>query len=199
MLPAKFARPWSASGSTNTLGETSLVLPKGPYELSVSANGFKKWSMRIESEAHLNQVIRAKMALAQQPPQGHLTIKVTDQTGAVISGTQIGILSPPSMAKPVLAVTDANGEVAVDLPPGHYKITGVAQGFRRWVQPVDVKSESNQSVAVTAVVANDGCGVCVTVQEPEIPLEPNDSSIAIPLEPVRNLILPARPYRKKHS
>ncbi len=60
----EFGEPWSASTSTNTVGEAALGLPKGNYVLSVTAKGFKKWSTRIESGAHRNQAIRAKMVLA---------------------------------------------------------------------------------------------------------------------------------------
>jgi hypothetical protein len=64
-LPGKFARPWSVSSITNTLGEVTFFdLPSGNYILSVSAKGFRKCSAHIEGGTGLNQTIRAKLAVA---------------------------------------------------------------------------------------------------------------------------------------
>jgi hypothetical protein len=61
-LPDNFGGHWSESTTTNTLGEASLDLAMGDYVLSVTANGFRKWSTKIVAGAHLNQAIRAEMA-----------------------------------------------------------------------------------------------------------------------------------------
>ena len=65
-LPGKFGWPWAVSSITNTLGEVSFGLPSGEYILSVTADGFKKWSEHIDGGTRVNQTIRAKLVVA--PP-----------------------------------------------------------------------------------------------------------------------------------
>jgi hypothetical protein len=98
----------------------------------------------------------------------------------------------------VWATTDSFGEVAIDLDPGHYALSGTAPGFQRWIRPVDIVAGSNQSIDIIAVLSVNPCGVCVQPDMQNIPTEPDDLPVFIPLLPTHNLVLSAASTRKRH-
>jgi hypothetical protein len=99
------------------------------------------------------------LAAAQQPPQTHLTIQVTDQTAAFIPGARIEInpglghvLTVEVSPEPGhLLTTDSQGQAAIDLPMGSYDLTISAKGFATLTERVEVH-EAAQMVNITLKV-----------------------------------------------
>src|ERR1700679_299871 len=82
---------------------------------------------------------------SQQTPQIHLTVRVTDQIGAVVSGARIKV-DPFSAASPDTAITDKNGEAGLDIPVGIHLFLIIHPGFYNWTKTIDLQSASNQSI-----------------------------------------------------
>jgi hypothetical protein len=124
---------------------------------------------------------------AQNTSTGQLVITVVDQTGGVIPGASIGIIQMP-VANPLIPnnfdwahyalhaseeiSTRANtsGEGTFWLAKGSYAVSIASEGFARFVERVEIRDESNQSLRATLVLADGGCGVCVA-KGIDIPLE----------------------------
>jgi hypothetical protein len=223
--PGEFGRPWSASTRTNTLGEASLVLPMGDYVLSVTANGFNKWSTRIEGRAHLNQAIRAKL-LAQSAAHSHFAISVKTTPGVVIPGVMIEAIDPgwgsESQKRAGIATTDADGNAELDLAPGHgvYMVSAdttepggnstltLAIGHFEcsddsgpgWSQKctleIDTSGSLGRAIKITATVGPLPCTLCIDDKGPTIPVEPVEFADLIPRLPLSTLgLLPARSHK----
>ena len=221
--PGEFGRPWSATTRTNTLGEASLDLPMGDYVLSVTANGFNKWSTKIEGGAHLNQAIRAKL-LAQSAAHSHFAINVKNTAGGVIPGATIEAIDPgwgtESQKRAAIATTDADGNAELDLAPGHRvylfsadttepggnsTLTLAIRHFEcsdgpGWSQKcsleIDTSASSNRPMKITATVGPLPCTLCIDDNGVGIPAEPAELADLIPLVPLSTLgALPARSHK----
>jgi hypothetical protein len=221
--PGEFGRPWSATTRTNTLGEASLNLPMGDCVLSVTANGFNKWSTRIEGGAHLSQTIRAKL-LAQSAAQSHFAINVKNTSGGVIPGVMIEAIDPgwgtESQKRAAIATTDADGNAELDLAPGHRVYMFSADitepggnstlnlAIRHfecsdgpgWSQKcsleIDTSASSNRPIKITATVGPLPCTLCIDDNGVGIPAEPAELADLIPLVPLSTLgALPARSHK----
>jgi pyruvate formate-lyase activating enzyme-like uncharacterized protein len=95
------------------------------------------------------------------------------------------------------AVTDNTGQAVVDLDQGTYKLTVRSQGFATWVEEkVELTGEMHKDV--TLVISDMGCGVCIVPDVPEMPLERLPIAADIPLIPMQQLSLPAKPFRLRH-
>lgn len=198
-------------------GKAEFDLPVGNYQLLVKSQGFCPHKKPLEVLSESQQIVEAKLQIDSCPGpcagpcltvypdpeiqtaesrRGHLSITVTDQAGAVIPGTQIGTITPPSKVVKVLASTNSYGEAAIDLEPGLYVLSAAAPGFKPWIEAVDVTAGSNQSIKITALLHN--CTNCVEVAWVwDIPSEPEDLTMFIPLLPTHNLALPAHPTHKR--
>jgi uncharacterized membrane protein len=202
-LPDNFGGHWSGSTNTNTLGEAPIDLQKGIYDISVSANGFRKWSTEIEFGAHPNQAIRAKLDAAQQASTGRLTIRVADQSGAVIPGARV-VVGQTAPNPWFSAIANSSGDVAFEAAPGNYDLLVTAHGFKPWNQGLVVGADSNQSILVTlAINPLVECGPCPSLLEiHDLSLtsapEPTSLTLFIPLEGLRSLDLVAAPPHKRH-
>ena len=221
--PGEFGRPWSASTWTNTLGEASLNLPMGDYVLSVTANGFNKWSTRIEGGAHLNQAIRAKL-LAQSAAHSHFAINVKTTSGVVMPGVMIEAIDPgwgtESHKRAGTATTDADGNAELDLAPGHRvymfsadttepggnsTLTLAIRHFEcsdgpGWSQKcsleIDTSASSNRPIKITSMVGPLPCTLCIDDNGVRIPVQPAELADLIPLLPLSTLgPLPARSHK----
>ncbi len=134
--------------------------------------------------------------VAQQAPTGRLTVRVTDQTGTVIPGAGISV-DPTSFGFPSSIKTDTQGSVVLDVPTGSHILEVTAQGFATSRVNADWR-EDYQSITVVLIVSNSGCGVCVTVEGPRIPLEPVELADLIPLIPLHTLqSIQARAHRSR--
>jgi hypothetical protein len=81
--------------------------------------------------------------LAQQTTTTPVTIRVTDQTGAVIPHAQIRLVPAPDPA-PLKLETDDHGEVAIYLRAGAYTLSVLVQGFKTDSRKIDVKIPGGQ-------------------------------------------------------
>jgi hypothetical protein len=139
----------------------------------------------------------ASTTLAQQQAKTTLTVLVADQTGARVPGARIAATNQATGSQ-FDAVTDNTGQAVVDLDQGTYKLTVRSQGFETWVEEnVELTGEMHKDV--TLVIGGMGCGVCVVPDVPEMPLERPPAVADIPLIPLQQLALPAKPFRQKHQ
>lgn len=70
-------------------------------------------------------------ATLAQTYQGRILGAVSDQNGAIIKGAKITITNVETGVSRALETTETGDYVAPNLPPGLYKITAEAQGFKR--------------------------------------------------------------------
>ena len=133
--------------------------------------------------------------VCQEPQKIHLTLRVTDQTGAVVSGARIKV-DPISAASPDAAIADKNGEAGLDIPAGTHLFLIMQPGFSNWTRTIDVQSNL-QSIEVVLDVAGTMDPVVISWQ-PNVQVEQSLLSEFIPLQPLLNLEpLPAlRPRRR---
>jgi hypothetical protein len=92
--------------------------------------------------------ICALQVCAQQVPQGHLKIRVTDEAGAVIPGARIEIDVARADSDSSLR-TDNHGEFTCDLPAGPHTFSVVSYGFERWTTQINIQGDTGQWLAVT--------------------------------------------------
>jgi hypothetical protein len=161
--------------------------------------------------AVLSLVLAVALA-AQDTLTSQVAITVIDQSGAVIPGAHIGIVQLPAVitnygdllqyafTAPEQAPTrtNANGEVAVGLTKGSYVITIFANGFRRYVDRIEIRDEAGESLRFTLVIDQQYLrGDCMANCGPQIPLEPTSLNVFIPLEPLQTIALRARRVRRR--
>ena len=130
------------------------------------------------------------MLAAQQVQQTPLTIRVTDQTGAVIPGARIQIDPSPGSRK-VDTATDRIGEAIVELSPGSHVLSIAAYGFKKWIENIDVQDQPGQSIVAELKVASGD--PVVIFETPYMPLDRIPIDISITLHIPEILILPGRP------
>lgn len=102
-------------------------------------------------------VVFASVGLfAQQAATTPVTIRVSDQTGAVIAHAQIK-LAPSSEQTPAKLETDDHGQLALNLKAGGYALSVSAQGFKTWSERIVVSSpEAKDASRIFPVVLQVG-------------------------------------------
>jgi Carboxypeptidase regulatory-like domain len=135
--------------------------------------------------------------VAQPAPSIQIALQVTDRTGAGVRDALITTDPSPNNGAAEMK-TDSQGKAVLDLSPGIHILTVTYPGFQKWTHQIDTKKNFGQSIVAVLELAGV-CSPCVTISEPEIPLEPLDSFLFIPLRPVQNLIMTKVPARTKHS
>jgi hypothetical protein len=136
-------------------------------------------------------------ALTQEHTEGTLTVVVMDQSGAVVPGARISATALETRAH-FEATADANGQAVVHLDQGNYELMVQARGFQTWEEKnIEVNAELQRTV--TLLVGQVVCGPCVVVDPviPEIPSEHPQRAEEIPLVPVPQFVLSARPLRHR--
>ena len=131
---------------------------------------------------------------AQQVAKGNLTIRVTDQTGAVVPGARIEIDLAKSEADSVLR-TDNQGEFTCDLSAGPHTISVFSPDFFRWKTQINIQGKTDQRLAATLEVAFYSGPMVVAIYPslfPELPKE----AILLPTVPLATLPLAPKPARK---
>jgi hypothetical protein len=117
-----------------------------------------------------------QLAAFAQTETGQISGKVTDQTGAVVSGAAVIVKSPTTGTTRTVTTSDEGVYNVTNLQPGVYDVTIKAQGFADKTAQVNVTVGSKVSVdvamAITAisagvvdVVASGGVEVNTTHQE----------------------------------
>jgi hypothetical protein len=133
-------------------------------------------------------------ALAQQPAKGTLTVVVTDEIGAWISGARITATETQTGAR-FDAIADGKGQAVLHLAQGSYKLNVQAKGFISWEESkVEVTLETQRTVAL--VVANCGCSIIVEGPVGP-PVEYLPMTAEIPLIPMQQFIPSAKPLRHR--
>jgi hypothetical protein len=120
--------------------------------------------------------------IAQETPLGHLTIQVTDLSGAVVPGARIEIDPSPSHHQFAL-VTDSNGEVIFGLKAGNHVLTVSALGFATWSEKIDIQDASDQQIVAKLRLATISGPPLVTPLTPEIDvIRPPEPAPLCPIE-----------------
>lgn len=118
--------------------------------------------------------IGAGSVWSQQVTTRTVTIRVSDQTGARITGAQVRCVPAPDSA-PATMETDNQGNLSLDLKPGNYNVSVSAQGFTTAALHVDVvplpgdeKADVDQLVPLVLQIGATGSPV---------PIFPKDSLV----------------------
>jgi hypothetical protein len=117
---------------------------------------------------------------AQTGATAPVIIKVSDQSGAGIAGARVRVVPAPDAA-PAATETDKNGELPLNLKVGGHGIFVCAQGFKSFVEHIEVRSGAEaQVIPVELRVADMFSPVVITEDDAA--------------EQARELFLSALPY-----
>ena len=156
-------------------------------------------------------LVLAAALTAQNTSRSQVVVTVIDQYGAVIAVAHVGIIQLPTvipnggdwlhyaLTAPEQASTeiDASGEATVGLPKGSYAITIFAPGFKRYVERIEIRDESSQSLRATLAIDPVPFGPGPVAGDLlVIPLEPTSLNVLIPLEPLQTVTFPRRARRR---
>ncbi len=134
-------------------------------------------------------------APAQQPAPENLTVRVTDENGAAFAGAEVQIDAPAAGAAAPLK-TDAQGQVAIDLPSGPHTVTVSVPGFDPLTSHIDLKPKDTQTIAIKLSAAPPPY-VWVVGSDGRIEPRTPEMDAHIPFEPMQTLApLPARTRRR---
>jgi hypothetical protein len=132
-------------------------------------------------------------ASAQQPPLPQLTVQVTDQYGAVMTGALVAITNSAGVLK-AAAYAGADGSAVFPIAPGHYKISAREDGFLNGQTEVDFPKADTATLALP-ISTLPLCGPCFT-PEPMLP-DPTQPVITALIEPDKRGWFPF--HRGKHD
>lgn len=125
--PIVGARVWVEVGDSRTETETGADgrfrlkrVPAGPATVFIEAEGFDTWSSPLPEDASEPLSIALERAL----PAGELRLRVRTYTNAPLAAT--ARLEPLGVS----LETDASGEYRGQIPPGRYRMTVTAEGYR---------------------------------------------------------------------
>jgi hypothetical protein len=138
-------------------------------------------------------------ALAQQHAEGTLAVDVTDTTGARIPGALIEVTAEGSGSRSV-AATDATGEAVFHLDQGIYGLKVQARWFKtREEKQIEVKAGTYIALKLLAQCGSESICDDVEILADAISpsLESSQLTEQIPLAPMQQLVLPARPLRRR--
>jgi hypothetical protein len=124
--------------------------------------------------------IATALLWSQQAATRTVTIRVSDQTGARITGAEVRCVPVPDSA-PAKMETDNQGNLSLDLKPGSYAVSISAQGFKTAIQHVDVTPPTGNASA--------GSDEVVSVK-----LQIGDMGSPVPVYPKDSLVLTAERY-----
>jgi hypothetical protein len=93
----------------------------------------------------LVMMILCAWGTAQTVPTARVIIKVADQSGAGIAGARVRVVPAPDAAA-VATETDKNGELQLNLKVGGHGIFVCAQGFKSFVEHIEVRSGAEAQV-----------------------------------------------------
>lgn len=125
----------------------------------------------------------------------HAVLTVLDRAGACIPRAQVQIDPTAENLQSSPLLTDARGEVALDLTPGTHLVVIAAQGFEMRRLPVTVSSEMPQTIQVTLDLAQSSCSAgCLSIgpAEPLQELLQSPTPLYIPLREVHAMPLVPR-------
>jgi hypothetical protein len=170
---------------TNELGEISLDVPPGTYDLFVTEPDFVPWAENIRVGANANKTVTVVLQLAattrivqldgpcvpiqndddsrklQRVCSTSVTITVTDAAGAAIPYAQIGGF-PEAITSDFYEI-DESGRFGLKLDPGRYQMSVTSPGFRRWTKRIELKEKEDQTLTVVLQTGDCTPGPCAAV------------------------------------
>jgi hypothetical protein len=136
--------------------------------------------------------------VAQQGTLIPVTVKVTDQSGAVVPGAVVRIDS--RWNSPNSVKTDSQGEVVLNLTPGVHSFLISESGFSNWKKQIDVRDISGQIVEATIEVAGNDDPIAIADMSRMPQPEPQPSmTYLIPPQPLGSLpLVGVKFHRRRH-
>jgi hypothetical protein len=183
-------------------GQVVLKLNPDRYDLQVQSRGFIPWAeqgLDVTGQSEKSVVLKivqvecGPCVVSELRPDSSteavLTVIVSDQTGARLSGAKIIATRRPD-GDSILVPADASGEAVLRLEQGLYDLRIEAKGFSSWVETgVDVTRQLQKSVVLR--VSNPVYWGPWVETMPLVPLETSYIEALIPLEPIQQLPLTA--------
>jgi len=115
--------------------------------------------------AVLAVLLSATSPLWAQIDNGNITGRVTDPTGAAIVGAQVTVTQTETNFETVAATNGEGLYRALNLRPGPYRVTVVAQGFKRLVRDsIDLRVGQTLAIDANLVIGAVGETVEVTAE-----------------------------------
>ncbi len=143
-------------------------------------------SFRLFLSVSLVACLIAVPALAQKIT-GDVLGTVTDPTGAVVSGATVTAESPSTGFK-VSTTTSASGDYRlINLPPGTYKLTATATGFKTVVRDAVVAVATVTESNFQMVVGAEGESIIVEASAPLVETTENRLGTVVEARRVQNL------------
>src|SRR5215469_10881565 len=103
-----------------------------------------------------------------QSTGGRILGKVTDSTGAVISGVQVKLVNEATGVSYETTSNESGDYTFVEVAPGNYRVEYVLQGFKKYVR-TNLRLDVNQVLAVNATLQPGGAQEMVEVTS-QVPL-----------------------------
>ncbi len=117
-----------------------------------------------------------------QDTSARLSGTVSDSSGAVVPGATLTLVNSATGTEVAHATSDDHGNyIALQLPPGNYKLVVEAAGFRRTESPVQLFVASRVDLPVTLQVGNVGETLVVTTQAED--LNRSDATVSTLISP----------------
>jgi hypothetical protein len=133
-------------------------------------------------------------ALAQKHANATLTVNVMDQSGACIPGAHITVTDETTGLR-FEATTDVDGQAALHLDHGVYKLRVGAAGFASWEEThIKLTAETHRDVKLPV----DYSGPIVVIDAaPILPEDYQFLAMEIPLIPMQQFSSPDKPLRRR--
>jgi hypothetical protein len=130
--------------------------------------------------------------LAQHPEMGTITVTISDQNGAIIPGAHV-VVSGGAKASRSEAISDGSGVAVFHVHQGGYDLDVKARGFWTYREKIFEVTKQTQ-IAVTLRIAEAGCSCGYPPSLDDYPpVEHSQLVTEIPLIPIEQFVLPARP------
>ncbi|HXX87090.1 MAG TPA: transglutaminase domain-containing protein, partial [Candidatus Acidoferrum sp.] len=156
----------NSNATTDSSGEysvkVSIDLLKNPFEMNVSAQGYKTKDFQVQPNAS-DTLYNA--TLEKEFEDSTVDGNVTDAESLPISGAGINIGNYST-------TTDLNGSYTITLPSGSYYLAASANGYEPFTSPLDL----NQQETTDDIVLQRSMPVEVNYQNATYPLD-SDSNI----------------------
>ncbi len=123
---------------------------------------------RLKAWGVLFIVLAFSVSVAAQTYQGRILGNVTDKSGGVVKGAKVTITNVDTGVSRALETNEAGNYVAPNLPPGMYKLTVEATGFKK-VERLGVRLEVAKDADIDIVLVPGDISQSIKVTE-EAPL-----------------------------
>lgn len=133
------------------------------------------------------------ISMVAQDTSARLSGTVSDSTGAVVPGATLTLINMATGTEIAHTISDERGNyIALQLPPGSYKLVVEAAGFQRTESPLQLSVAARVDVPIILQVGNVGETVLVSAQADD--LDRSDATVSTLISPndVQNLPLPNR-------